>query len=153
MKRTGVVIGVVVAMFLLSLTFSFFTVRMLQGRQMKGVKTASETDPQLAVAEQTAKNTLDPFLTKLKAGTVQGAVKVEFNSPVGPEYIWVDHLQFLPNDNFSGKLANQPKLLTGKKKGDEVTFAKADIVDWISQNPDGTQDGDFTGEVLRREGG
>lgn len=151
-KRLTPVIAFFVILFLISVGFAIYTANLVRSKE-RGVRVASETDPQMAVAMQTARNTLDKFFTKLKDGSVKGAVKVKFMSPVGPEYIWVDHIKFLPKDFYSGTLADEPKLLKGQHKGDAVTFGKADIVDWVDQNPDGTQDGNFTGDVLLREGG
>lgn len=150
-KRLAPVIVIFATLFLISVGFAIYTANLVRSKE-QGVRIASETDPQLAVAMQTARNTLDKFFTKLKDGTVKGAVKVKFQSPVGPEYIWVDHIKILPKDTYAGTLADDPKLLAGKHKGDAVTFTKADIVDWVAQYPDGTEDGNFTQDILLREG-
>ena len=156
MKRTLPLILIVLAVFVGGLSMSFLSMRLIQRHAKQGnVVTAPEADPALATAEEVARRTLPDFLTKLKNGEVQGAIKVRFDTPTGPEYIWVDHIQELEKDKkttFSGELADDPRLMAGKKKGDAVTFPLDDVVDWIARHKDGSIEGNYTYEVLRREG-
>ncbi len=47
------------------------------------------------------------------------------------EHIWVDDIKKLPNGSYSGRFANDPRDLPGKRAGDLVEFAQGDISDWM----------------------
>ena len=50
------------------------------------------------------------------------------------EYMWVEVTEYLEDGDtptFRGKLDNQPQILEGMKKGDEVTVDMSQVQDWI----------------------
>lgn len=68
------------------------------------------------------------------------------------EHIWVDEVDFA-NGKFTGKLANEPAKIAGKKIGDTVTFAKEDASDWMIFHEDGREEGGFTTKVMEEKTG
>jgi uncharacterized protein YegJ (DUF2314 family) len=47
------------------------------------------------------------------------------------EHIWMAEVKKLPDGRYSARFANQPRDLPGKRVGDQVEFAQADISDWM----------------------
>ena len=65
------------------------------------------------------------------------------------EYIWVGEFEQLPDQSFSGRLANEPGGVPNFKRGDTVRFKKADVIDWMYVE-DGKMHGSFTTCALAR---
>ena len=59
------------------------------------------------------------------------SLKVRFPTRKGGEHIWIAEVKKLPNGTYTGFFANQPRDLPGKREGDKVEFAEADISDWM----------------------
>jgi uncharacterized protein YegJ (DUF2314 family) len=57
-------------------------------------------------------------------------IRVE-NEANGGEYIWVADVKTLGDARYSGRFANTPMYLRGKRIGDVIEFAEADISDWM----------------------
>lgn len=71
-------------------------------------------------------------------------VKVGFPTPVGGlEYLWVQVVRTAENTYF-GILANAPLKVTGLQRGDDVTFANEEVVDWVLHVEGEASRGGFT---------
>ena len=144
-----------VGFFLVAMISSFFTNRLLRESLPKGVTFVSSSDPELDNAIATAQESLPNFLSKLaNPDGRKFAVKVRFFAPNDPritEMMWVDHLK-VKGQSWKGLLADQPVRLTKLRKGFPVQFKTTQIVDWEIIYRDGTHNGAFTDDVLRREG-
>lgn len=111
----------------------------------------STSDAEMNAAIETAKRTLNEFITKFKSdksGKAIYIVKVALPTSSGSrEHIWVDNLSF-QGGRFRGNLANDPIDLPGLKLGSKVEFAPADVTDWAIHREDGQVEGGFTIKVL-----
>jgi uncharacterized protein YegJ (DUF2314 family) len=107
-------------------------------------------DPELESAIKEAKKGMDAFIKELQSPKPDErfAVKGMFQTPFGPEYLWVRKPTF-ENSRFSGVLDQDPMALAGKKKGDDVNFAEKDAVDWMIKDDTETR-GAFTEKVLSK---
>jgi uncharacterized protein YegJ (DUF2314 family) len=92
-------------------------------------------DPEMVAAIAKARATLPAFWTSYeapRAAEVGHSLKVRF--PTGgnrAEHISMAEVKKLPSGRYSGRFANQPRDLPGKRAGDLVQFAEADISDWM----------------------
>ncbi len=84
-------------------------------------------------AAEKARATLDEFLVKAKnppAGTRAYALKVGVREARGTEYFWVEEFSW-SDGTFTGKINDEPRLVTSVKPGQVRTFGRSDIVDWM----------------------
>jgi len=92
-------------------------------------------DPEMAAAIAKARATLPAFWASYeapKAAEAGHSLKVRF--PTGgnrAEHIWMAEVKKLGDGRYSGRFANQPRDLPGKRAGDLVQFAEGDISDWM----------------------
>lgn len=115
-----------------------------------GGKISTESNPELAAAVLVAKESLPKFkeaMTKHKDGKF--AVAGRFETPQGPEHLWIRAERF-EGGKFHGVLDLEPRLYTGHKKGDAISVAEGDVVDWMYDIGDGVQGG-FTLKALRSD--
>ncbi|MGL9623364.1 DUF2314 domain-containing protein [Bradyrhizobium sp. U531] len=92
------------------------------------------SDPEMNAAIARARGTLPTFWASYaspKPSEEGHSLKVRFNTRKGGEHIWIAEVKKLPNGGYSGFFANQPRDLPGKRAGDKVEFAEADISDWM----------------------
>ena len=92
------------------------------------------TDPEMNTAIARARGTLPTFWASYespKPSEVGHSLKVRFSTRRGGEHIWMAEVRKLPNGTYSGRFANEPRDLPGKRAGDMVEFAQADISDWM----------------------
>ena len=102
-------------------------------------------DPDMAKALAKAQAGLDDFLATFDnppAGTENYSVKIGIvdqgdgfaltglKSVDNVEYFWIGNLK-RTDDGFSGTLANEPGVVRNIRAGQEITFAKGDIFDWM----------------------
>ncbi len=94
-------------------------------------------DPQLEAARQQARATLDTFLEVYAdpLPNTQGySVKISVFDNDKVEYFWVYPFQTpaadTPNDNFRGRINDDPTIVNNVFKGQQVEFSYDDIVDW-----------------------
>jgi uncharacterized protein YegJ (DUF2314 family) len=60
------------------------------------------------------------------------SLKVRFPMPTnGSEHIWIAEVKKTADGRYSGRFANAPRDLPGKKAGDVTEFKEADISDWM----------------------
>ncbi|WP_441238247.1 YegJ family protein [Bradyrhizobium sp. 930_D9_N1_4] len=92
------------------------------------------SDPEMNTAIARARSTLPTFWASYQSPkpTEEGhSLKVRFHTAKGGEHIWIAEVKKLPSGAYSGFFANQPRDLPGKRAGDKVEFAEADISDWM----------------------
>jgi uncharacterized protein YegJ (DUF2314 family) len=60
------------------------------------------------------------------------ALKARFPNPrTNGEHIWISDVKKTADGRYSGRFANAPRDLPGKKAGDVTEFREADISDWM----------------------
>jgi uncharacterized protein YegJ (DUF2314 family) len=65
------------------------------------------------------------------------SLKVRFaNATNDGEHIWIAEVRKLADGRYSGRFANEPRWLPGKKAGDPVEFKEVDISDWMFMRND-----------------
>lgn len=92
------------------------------------------TDPEMNAAIARARGTLPTFWASYdapKPSETGHALKVRFSTRKGGEHIWIGEVKKQPDGSYSGLFANEPRDLAGKRAGDKVEFAEADISDWM----------------------
>ncbi|MCK1737379.1 DUF2314 domain-containing protein [Bradyrhizobium sp. 138] len=91
-------------------------------------------DPEMNAAIARARGSLPTFWASYdapKPSETGHSLKAHFSTRKGGEHIWIAEIKKLPNGSYSGVFANEPRDLPGKRAGDEVKFAEADISDWM----------------------
>ena len=92
------------------------------------------TDPEMNAAIARARGSLATFWASYdapKPSETGHSLKVHFSTRKGGEHIWIAEVKKLPNGSYSGRFANEPRDLPGRRAGEEVKFAEADISDWM----------------------
>jgi uncharacterized protein YegJ (DUF2314 family) len=109
----------------------------------------------IAEARQRAKDSFETFYktgVNPPPGTRGFQIKVSLRASGVTEHVWVaavdrrirKKLFITISESYSGRLANQPRLIEGKKIGDRVSFSASDIDDWMYLDADGRIVGNFT---------
>jgi len=92
-------------------------------------------DPEMNAAISHARETLPAFWASYEApkpSETQHSLKVRFPTHRNEgEHIWMREVKKLPSGGYSGRFANQPRDLPGKRAGDLAEFKQADISDWM----------------------
>ncbi|WKA32151.1 YegJ family protein [Bradyrhizobium roseum] len=92
-------------------------------------------DAEMNAAIAKARRTLPAFWASYDASRPSEtghSLKVRFPKPTsGGEHIWVADVMKIADGRYSGKFANQPRDLPGKRAGDVAEFKQADISDWM----------------------
>lgn len=89
-------------------------------------------DPAMERAFGKARSTLDNFLRLASApapGTSDYSVKVALSDGKNTEYFWVSDFE-RSGEKFSGRLANEPRMVKKYKNGQRFEFPRNLIVDW-----------------------
>lgn len=106
---------------------------------------AKEGDPAMERAFAKARETLDGFL-KAASDRAPGAdgfaVKIALREGSQTEFVWISPFR-VEGDKFAGRLNNTPRLVTSYRSGQEVSFARAQIADWLYIE-NGRMKGNFT---------
>lgn len=108
-----------------------------------------ESDAAMNAAIAEARGTLPTFWTLLETDPVvaaSGKIKVAFDTPGGPEHMWVREVR-REGAVVKGLLDNRPVWLKGVSKGDPVNIDPADISDW-SYIRDNRMYGSYTTRVM-----
>lgn len=112
----------------------------------------SDSDATMNAAMAEAQSTVLLFVTNTfdtnGNGSPNGTIKVAFDTPEGPEIIWVGSLQTDGTNGFRGILVNQPNYMEGLNLGDPVQFTTNMVRDWSLSLPDGTLFGNYTTRVM-----
>jgi uncharacterized protein YegJ (DUF2314 family) len=92
-------------------------------------------DVEMAAAIAKARATLPTFWASYenpKPSETGHSLKVRFRyRTVDGEHIWMADVKKLADGRYSGRFANEPRYLPGKRAGDLVEFGEADISDWM----------------------
>jgi uncharacterized protein YegJ (DUF2314 family) len=115
----------------------------LHADDSSNIKQIPVGDPEMAAAAAKARAGLDDFLAKLDsppAGTQAYSVKIgiidsgdSFAYTKGgdkSEFFWIGNIR-RDGDGFTGTLGNEPAIVRNVRTGQELTFAKDDIFDWM----------------------
>lgn len=106
-----------------------------QAQDRSPIVDVANGDPEMAAAIGKARATLPTFWASYAApkSTETGfSLKVRF--PTGGtkgEHVWMAEVTKLDGGRYSGRFANQPRDLPGKRAGDLVQFSETDITDWM----------------------
>jgi uncharacterized protein YegJ (DUF2314 family) len=96
-----------------------------------------------AIAE--ARSTLDEFLSRLRSpqpGDEHFHVKVRIEDKNGVEHFWVSDPK-LDSEPYSGKIADEPGIVSKVKFGQEYYFTRSEISDWMYM-ANGKMQGNYT---------
>ena len=80
-----------------------------------------------------ARSTFDEFLARFRSpqsGDEDFHVKVRVEDKNGAEHFWVSDLK-LDSEPYSGKIADEPGIVKKVKFGQEYTFTRSEISDWM----------------------
>jgi len=80
-----------------------------------------------------ARSTFDTFLTRFhnpQPGDEMFNVKVKIEDKNGVEHFWVTDLK-LDKEPYSGKIGNDPGIVKKVKYGQDYTFTRSEISDWM----------------------
>lgn len=92
-------------------------------------------NPEMVAAITKARATLPAFWASYaapKSSEDGHSLKVRFPTRgTNGEHIWMAEVKKLSDGRYSGRFANQPRDLPGKRAGDLVEFTEADISDWM----------------------
>lgn len=109
----------------------------VQAENRSPIIDVSSANAEMAAAIAKAQSTLPVFWTSYqspKPSEEGHSLKVRFaTSPNNGEHIWMAEVKKLPGGRYSGRFANAPRDLPGKRAGDIVEFSEADISDWMFQ--------------------
>jgi len=87
----------------------------------------------MARAFTKARASLDDFLALAQApppNTETFALKVAVSDSKDTEYFWISPFSY-DDSVFRGRLSNTPRLVTNVSEGQEISFKKSEIVDWM----------------------
>lgn len=90
-------------------------------------------DPEMAAAEQKARDTLDDFIMAMQAPTPNQSsfgVKYAFRDGDTYEHMWITELTY-NQGRFSGVLGNDPALVENISSGDPVSIDRSEVEDWL----------------------
>ena len=117
--------------------FSFLTIgptAQVSAEDRSPVIDVRTADMEMNAAIARARDTLPTFWASYdapKPSETGHSLKVRFPTRKGGEHIWMAEVKKLPNGTYSGRFANAPRDLPGKREGDLVEFAQGDISDWM----------------------
>jgi uncharacterized protein YegJ (DUF2314 family) len=93
------------------------------------------SDAEMSAAIAKARATLPTFWASYEApkpSETGHSLKVRFpNKTNDGEHIWMAEVKKLADGRYSGRFANDPRYLPGKRAGDVAEFKEADISDWM----------------------
>ncbi len=114
----------------------------------------AKQDPEIAAAVLRARRELPRFIEALQkpaADQREFAVNARFDTPKGPEQIWVRVTSY-KDGVFDGTLVDQPFAIPKLNKGDAVRVPQGVVNDWLFRN--GTKiAGGYTMQVLLKRTG
>jgi uncharacterized protein YegJ (DUF2314 family) len=112
-------------------------------------------DPELLSAGKRARADLHKMRAHFAKGVPAGerlAVKARFTSTDGEvEWMWVDVIMWR-RDELTGFLDNDPRLIPTLRSGSRVTVKLTDVSDYMYAPKDGSSQGGYSIEVMRKRG-
>lgn len=124
---------IITTIFLLLFATSAFAESFADRAKNDDIAFMKDADPAMQRAFKKAHATLDDFLQKNRShppGTSDYAVKVGISDSGNTEYFWINDLS-KQGDKFTGKINNEPRLVHTVRFGQNYTFTKSQIVDWV----------------------
>ena len=113
----------------------------------------ADGDEDMEAAFRSAKSGLDGFLATWRSppqGASDFSVKVGVTDGDDTEYFWVSPFREA-SGSFSGTLNNEPQLVSSVRLGQEISFSRGQIVDWLYFDQ-GTMVGNYTAcAMLKKE--
>ena len=116
------------------------------------VKMVRNGDLELQAASERAKAKLPQLRKDFQAGYPPGQfilVKSLFGTE-DKEWMWVEVKSWSDDGSIKGVLTSEPRFVENLKAGQEVSVKEAGLFDYILKFPDGTQEGNETGEIIRK---
>jgi uncharacterized protein YegJ (DUF2314 family) len=115
---------------------------------------AQAKDPELEQAKRDAISTLDYFIKSFNSlssdTTHHFSLKADFIDNGEHEHMWIS-LNRIENENFQGKLGNDPQIIKNIKYGDLVKITRDQIEDWIILDTKTNKwEGGFSAKVLQK---
>ena len=108
---------------------------------------------ELLEASRRAKEKLPMLRKQFAEGLEPGEyilVKAPFKTPEGGnEWMWIEVTEWSGN-NIRGVLNNEPFYVPSLHSGQIVEIRQEDVFDYIRRHPDGTQEGNETGEIIKK---
>ena len=112
-------------------------------------------DEAIKKVSEEARRKLTAMKEKFRKGLPVGSnlmVKGPFpRDDKGSEWMWVEVLKWSDDDVLSGSLQNSPFHIEELKAGANVSVKLADAFDYILRNPDGSMEGNETGELMQKQ--
>lgn len=109
-------------------------------------------DAEMNAAIAHARDTLPTFWASYdapKPSETGHSLKVGLQGDNRIEHIWMDAIKKLPSGSYSGRIANTPRDLPGRREGDLVEFTDADISDWMFMRNDKIVGGETIKPLLK----
>ena len=107
----------------------------LRAQDRSPVIDVNSGNPEMNAAIVKARTTLPTFWASYdapKSSETGHSLKVRFPKPgSGNEHIWMAEVKKTADGRYSGRFANAPRDLPGKKADDMTEFKEADISDWM----------------------
>ena len=117
-------------------------------RHVRSLVLVHTKNPELDRAIKAAKKTLPNFEQHLKHPEPgeRFAIKVGFETPYGPEYLWLKD----PEKNAKGfsAVVDQHPVSAPVKMGERIQVRASDVYDWLAKEPDGQTIGGVTDRAL-----
>ncbi|MCW1887027.1 DUF2314 domain-containing protein [Luteolibacter flavescens] len=114
-----------------------------------------EHDDAIERASEEARRKLTAMKADFRKGLPVGSnlmVKGPFaRDDEGSEWMWVEVLKWSDDDVLSGSLQNTPFHIKNLKAGANVSVKLAEAFDYILRNPDGSMEGNKTGELMQEQ--
>ncbi len=112
-------------------------------------------DAEIEAASEEAKRKLLGLKDTFKAGLPPGSrlmVKAPFpRDDEGNEWMWIEVLKWEDGDVLGGTLQNDPFHIKALKQGARTSVKAGGIFDYILYHPDGTMEGNKTGELMQKQ--
>ena len=112
-------------------------------------------DKKIKAASDKAKAMLPALRTRFNNGLPTGEailLKAPFTKDDGGnEWMWVEVTEWERKGEVSGILRNEPMHIKGLHAGMEVSFAEADVFDFLMRKADGSVEGNQTGKLVREK--
>jgi uncharacterized protein YegJ (DUF2314 family) len=134
MRLKNVVLGAIASVAVLGIAMAIPSGG-IRAEEHSPVVDVPNADPEMASAIAKARATLPVFWASYEApkpSETGHSLKVRF--PTGGnngEHIWMADVRKLGDGVYSGRFANSPRDLPGKRQGDLVEFREAAISDWM----------------------
>ena len=97
------------------------------------ISVVPDSDPDMIKAFRKAQSTLDGFLAMAKSPPAHirsVSVKVAVSDKMNTEYFWITPFT-QDKGSFKGRINNNPRLVKNVVLGEEVSFDRSRIVDWM----------------------